>query len=56
MISRDQYLKAENRSFLNRVYDGAVGLMCAKFLEEEPLSDRDIEQLRQLLDKRKNEG
>ena len=56
LISRDQYMKAENRSFLNRVYDGAVGLMCVKFLEEEELSDRDIEQLQQLLDKMKKEG
>lgn len=55
VISRDQYMRAENRSFLNRVYDGAVGLMCVKLLEEETLSDRDIEQLQQLLHKLKKD-
>ncbi|MDG0794788.1 BlaI/MecI/CopY family transcriptional regulator [Cohnella ginsengisoli] len=56
IVTRDQYMKAENRSFLNRVYDGAVGLMCAKFLEDEKLSESDIEQLQQLLDKKRKDG
>ncbi|MBD2870344.1 BlaI/MecI/CopY family transcriptional regulator [Paenibacillus sp. IB182493] len=56
LVSHDDYLKAENKSFLNRFYDGAVGMLCAKFLEEEKLSDRDIEQLQRLLDQRKKDG
>ncbi|QJC54046.1 BlaI/MecI/CopY family transcriptional regulator [Paenibacillus albicereus] len=56
LVTRDEYLRSENRSFLNRVYDGAIGLMCAKFLEEEKLSDQDIEQLQRLLDKQKKGG
>ncbi|MGN7356767.1 BlaI/MecI/CopY family transcriptional regulator [Paenibacillus sp. SAF-054] len=53
MISHDDYLKAENHSFLNRVYKGAVGMLCAKFLEEETLSEKDIEELQQILEKKK---
>ncbi len=56
LISHDEYLKSENRSFLNRVYKGAVGMLCAKFLEEEPLSEKDIEELQQLLEKKKNKA
>ncbi|MBB6671897.1 BlaI/MecI/CopY family transcriptional regulator [Cohnella nanjingensis] len=55
LVSHDEYLKSENKTFLNRVYNGAVGLMCAKFLEEEKLSDADIEQLQQLLEKMKKD-
>lgn len=53
LVSHDEYLKTENRSFLDRVYKGAVGMLCAKFLEEESLSDKDIEELQQLLEKKK---
>ncbi|GIP40564.1 beta-lactamase repressor [Paenibacillus sp. J31TS4] len=53
LVSHDDYLKAENRSFLDRVYNGAVGMLCAKFLEEEKLSDHDIEELEKLLRKKK---
>lgn len=53
LVSHDDYLRTENRSFLDRVYNGAVGMLCAKFLEEEKLSDEDIEQLQQLLEKKK---
>ncbi|MFC5468090.1 BlaI/MecI/CopY family transcriptional regulator [Cohnella suwonensis] len=53
LVSHDDYLKTENRSFLDRVYNGAVGMMCAKFLEEEKLSDTDIEQLQRLLESMK---
>ncbi|WP_010278145.1 BlaI/MecI/CopY family transcriptional regulator [Paenibacillus senegalensis] len=53
LISYDDYLKAENRSFLDRVYKGAVGMMCAKFLEEEPLTEEDIEELQKILESKK---
>ncbi|SFE26875.1 BlaI family transcriptional regulator, penicillinase repressor [Paenibacillus algorifonticola] len=54
LVSHEEYLKAENRSFLDRVYNGAVGMLCTKFLEEETLSEKDIEELQQLLEKKKN--
>ncbi|KAJ49166.1 BlaI family penicillinase repressor [Clostridium tetanomorphum] len=55
LISRDECIKAENESFLQKVYDGAVGMLFTKFLEEEPLSEEEIEELEQLL-KNKKEG
>ncbi|MFF2480960.1 BlaI/MecI/CopY family transcriptional regulator [Paenibacillus sp. NPDC058071] len=53
LVSYEEYLKTENRSFLDRVYNGAVGTLFAKFLEEESLSDKDIEELQQLLEEKK---
>lgn len=53
LVTYDDYLKAENRSFLDRVYGGAVGMLCARFLQEEQLSERDIEELQQILERKK---
>ncbi|WP_338551340.1 BlaI/MecI/CopY family transcriptional regulator [Paenibacillus sp. KS-LC4] len=53
MVSHEEYLKRENKSFLDRVYKGAVGMLFAKFLEEETLSEKAIEELQQLLEKKK---
>ncbi|WP_010494478.1 BlaI/MecI/CopY family transcriptional regulator [Paenibacillus elgii] len=56
LVSYDEYVKAANRSFLDRMYNGAVGMLFAKFLEEEKLSESEIDQLQQLLDKKKKGG
>ncbi|PPA87150.1 CopY/TcrY family copper transport repressor [Brevibacillus laterosporus] len=56
LVSYDEYVKAANRSFLDRIYNGAVGMLFAKFLEEEKLSESEIEQLQQLLEKKKSDG
>jgi len=53
LVTHEEYLKTENRSFLDRVYNGAVGTLFAKFLEEETLSKKDIEELQQLLEEKK---
>ncbi|QAY68364.1 BlaI/MecI/CopY family transcriptional regulator [Paenibacillus protaetiae] len=53
LVSQEEYLRTENRSFLDRVYNGAVGMLFTKFLEEETLSEQDIEELQQLLEKKK---
>lgn len=56
LVSYDEYVKAANRSFLDRIYNGAVGMLFAKFLEEEKLSENEIDQLQQLLEKKKKGG
>ncbi|RXZ77580.1 BlaI/MecI/CopY family transcriptional regulator [Paenibacillaceae bacterium] len=53
LVSYEEYIKTENRSFLDRVYNGAVGMLFAKFLEEETLSEKAIEELQQLLEEKK---
>jgi BlaI family penicillinase repressor len=53
-ISRKDAVRRERRSFIRRVYDGAIQPMLAGLLEEEDLSAEELETLRQLLaEKRK---
>lgn len=49
-ISEAESAMAESRSFLSRVYNGAMMPMFAGFIEREKLTKREIAQLRQLLD------
>ena len=56
LVTYDEYLRAANRSFLDRVYNGAIGMLFAKFLEEEKLSDSQIDELQQLLERKKGDG
>lgn len=53
LISYDEYVKEENKFFLEKVYDGAIGMLFSKFLEEEKLSDKDIENLQRILEQKK---
>ncbi|EHN15296.1 penicillinase repressor [Clostridium sporogenes PA 3679] len=55
LISENECIKAENQSFLQKAYDGDVGMLFTRFLEEEPLSEEEIEELEQIL-KDKKEG
>lgn len=45
-------VRAESRSFLERVYGGALQPMLAHFLEQTPLSKEEIEDLRRILDEK----
>lgn len=53
LLTEDECVRAESRSFLKRVYSGALNVMIASFLEEENLSKEDIDELQRILDERK---
>ena len=55
LISYDEYVKAENKFFLDKVYDGAIGMLFSKFLEAEDLSNKEIEKLQRILEQKKDE-
>lgn len=55
LISENECIRAENQTFLQKVYDGAVGMLFTKFLEEETLSKEEIEELEQILKNKKQE-
>lgn len=55
LVSEKDCIKAESKSFLEKVYDGAVGMLFSNFIEEEPLSEKEIEKLQKLLEKKKTE-
>lgn len=51
LVSEDQCIKEENKSFLDRVYNGAFKTMIANFIEDQTLSKDDINDLKKLLEK-----
>jgi BlaI family penicillinase repressor len=51
-VAERDCVRAESRSFLKRVYGGAVGPMLAHFVEDAALSEADIQDLRRVLDER----
>jgi BlaI family penicillinase repressor len=53
VIGEAETIKAESRSFVERVYGGALTPMLVSFLEEAELSQEEIGDLKRLLDRRR---
>jgi BlaI family penicillinase repressor len=52
LIEEAVFVKEESRSFLKRVFGGAVKPMLATMVESEDLSPEDVEELKSILDKK----
>ena len=50
LVPQADMIKAESKSFLQRVFGGAVKPMLVNFLQEEKLSPQEIEELKRLLE------
>jgi BlaI family penicillinase repressor len=48
-IKREECVRSESRSFLNRVFGGATGPMLAHFVSQAKLSSQEIAELKRLL-------
>lgn len=55
LVDELQCVRAESRSFLNRVYGGALAPMLAAFIREEELTPQEIEELRRILERKKGD-
>lgn len=53
LVDREACVRAESRSFLKRIYGGALKPMLVHFLEEERLSEEEIRELKKLLDEKR---
>ncbi|WML34640.1 BlaI/MecI/CopY family transcriptional regulator [Clostridium sp. OS1-26] len=53
LVEENECIKAENQSFLSKVYNGALKSMLVNFIKESDLSKEDIEDLKRILDERK---
>lgn len=51
-VAEEACIRAETKSFIKRVYRGALTPMLAHFLEHETLSPQEIAELRRILDKK----
>ncbi len=49
-VAREEAVITETHSFLDRVYQGSVGLMMSAMAEREELSASEIDELRAILD------
>ena len=50
-VARDALARRETRSFLSRVFDGAVAPALVHFIQDADLSSRDIAELKKILDR-----
>ncbi|GIO23745.1 penicillinase repressor BlaI [Oceanobacillus sp. J11TS1] len=50
LYSQDDCQRAEAESFIKRIYGGTVKSMLVQFIEEDSLSEEDIEELKSILD------
>lgn len=50
LIKREEASLAETASFLEKVYDGSVGMMISSLADKKALSKEEIAELRQILD------
>lgn len=56
LVERSQAAISETRSFLDRVYQGSVGMMMSAMVEQEGLSLDQIDQLRAILNDAEKEA
>lgn len=52
LYSQDECQRAEAESFIKRIYGGTVKSMLVQFMEEDSLSEEDIEELKSILDEK----
>ena len=56
LVTESEYISQESNSFLNRYYDGDITAMLSAYIENDKLSETEIETLRSLLSKRGKKG
>lgn len=56
LVGEDECVRHENRSFLQRVYDGHLKPMLVHFAREGQLSQEDLAELKKILDQGHTEG
>ena len=56
LVERDQAALIETHSFLDRVYQGSVGMMMSAMAKQEGLNREQIAQLRSILDEAEKEA
>lgn len=49
-IEKEKYLKKENESFLEKLYNGSTNKLLLKFVEEKKITKKDLEDLLNLIE------
>ncbi len=56
LVKEDEYIGQESNSFLSRFYNGNIASMVSAYMENDKLSESEIEDLRILLSKKSEKG
>lgn len=56
LVTQCECQRVERKAFLKKVYNGSLSLMLANILEEENLTEREIDQLKDILDRKSPDG
>ncbi|MBG9794059.1 beta-lactamase repressor [Paenibacillus dendritiformis] len=56
IISEQEYLRSETKSFMKKLYGGALKPMLANFLQDKKLNAQEIEDLKALFDENRSDG
>ena len=56
LLKECEYISQESNSFLNRYYNGDITSMLSAYIENDKLSETEIETLRSLLSKSSKKG
>jgi len=51
LVSEDECIKLESKSFIKRVFNGSIKSMILTFAQSEEISETDIEELKNILEK-----
>ncbi len=52
-VSEKDCIRQESKSFLEKCFQGSLNTLLVNFIKNEPLSDKDIEELQALLESKK---
>ncbi|MNW09208.1 Penicillinase repressor [compost metagenome] len=56
LVSENEYLQSETKTFLQKLYGGAIKPMLANFLQEKKLTEQEINELKQLFEDNKSDA
>ena len=56
LVKEHEYIDQKSTSFLKRYYDGDITAMLSSYIENDRLSETDIDHLRSLLSRRSEKG
>lgn len=56
LVNEDEYVRQESNSFLKRYYNGNITAMLSAYLEDDKLSQTEIDSLRHLLSSQHHKG
>ena len=51
LVKENEYINQQSNSFLNRFYDGDISAMLSTYLENDQLSETELQHLRSILSK-----